>query len=818
MKSILKSSPLIERVKKESTLSKSLIKKHYKNIGKIQNKLTFFSGDIFNKIIFLKKYRRFKKGGLKQLRKGYKYLDVSSTDKMLDLTIQPVEELERENYARFNPPKEKLNQSNIYALIKKRKENSLGDKRSNISQNFLNRKNSILEEPSRESNFEFVSSEPQLLKFLPNSLESFEASTPKNREFSSIPSSSILNKTAFINKKIETLSSPRKSDSFGFKRFREYTTPLLFDDYPINVKDSYKEKLKQSNIYALIKKRKENSLGDKRSNISQNFLNRKNSTLEEPSREFNFEFVSSEPQLLKFLPNSLESFEASTPKNREFSSIPSSSILNKTAFINKKIETLSSPRKSDSFGFKRFREYTTPLLFDDYPINVKDSYKEKLKQSNIYALIKKRKENSLEDKRSNISQNFLNRKNGTLEERSREPNFEFVSSEPQLLSFLPNSLELSESLAPNKRTFIPFENRKSLSLYNNHTPSFTPLVQRVLNELKRKKISNLTFQKVNNLAFKDKLYYAQQRLRNFGFKLFPQKSVQKSLIETPLYDVETMPYASKLARSQSNIIPSTFGKSSELVNRNRQDTSRSSNSFSLPTILKFLISKRDNRETSLINRNPYKMFNQISNLSKGEMLGSINSHLGEEGRNKETFLQPFKMKKSLAINSGEPLNNKVIGGYREFLMSRLNLSSPYSSNRENSPLRESIDELEGASRFYVDFIKKSNTLNRRIEMLERRNISSKSGLNERGITPFNNNLTMSLSHPKVEESKEVKYARTDRHEGDSGDEEMSQSSESQGGEVSKSTNSSSEDLDELSMKLFQRLKSDIALEYTRAGR
>jgi hypothetical protein len=158
--------------------------------------------------------------------------------------------------------------------------------------------------------------------------------------------------------------------------------------------------------------------------------------------------------------------------------------------------------------------------------------------------------------------------------------------------------------------------------------------------------------------------------------------------------------------------------------------------------------------------------------------------------------------------------------YNDFLIGRQYLKIASSNDNflnENFSLDPSLygfEDSQSDSSFYVDFLKKSKVLDGRIENLESKMFQSRGGLKEKALM-MSDSLNMNFSQPQQnrDTKEEVKYAKADRHET-----VAPKSVESMAKKELSQSEGSLDDLDELSMKMFQRLKSDIALEYTRAGR
>ncbi|HIP12037.1 MAG TPA: hypothetical protein EYG73_04865, partial [Arcobacter sp.] len=140
MKNILKFSPILTMLKDDIYLHRIIEKKHFNKRAFFSSKKALFVGNVFDKIIFLDKYNRFKK--IKPLKQN-KYLTVIKNNNILDLSTYSSQleenglikkvEFQTKKEINFKKKQKKIKNKNFIKnkIAKKNKFSLLNDKSEN---------------------------------------------------------------------------------------------------------------------------------------------------------------------------------------------------------------------------------------------------------------------------------------------------------------------------------------------------------------------------------------------------------------------------------------------------------------------------------------------------------------------------------------------------------------------------------------------------------------------------------------------------------------------------------------------------------------
>ena len=826
MKNILKNSPVLKRVQLDNKFFNTLLSRHRNNMVKLQRDFRFFSSNTFGNVIFLEKYYRRKR--ITQ-RKINKYLNVSSSSRMLDLSINFIERKRNQELIELketplesatlvpkitrlkpsvpsftrsllNPhqfkkiPQKSLNQSIVNTLLEKQKALKIEDKVSSKSKE------------SRERLLDFGFK--QLKK---NSLES-EALAPNETRLKPLfPSSKKLvdeSKNDFnypiLNKKVldssKTLLKPQ--------HFKKQSKEIVSKSLNQSVVKALLEKKKPLKIEKKLKAQEE-QLTDRLKDFG--FKQLKKRDLEETNDNINL-FVDTNDRKTKSIKKALDvsktlltaqKFKKSkdVPYQKElkqlkddkktFKKIPLNQsvvthLLEKQKTLKIEDKASSKSKKSQErlldFGFKEFNEtplesailvpnltrlkpsvpsFTRSLL---KPQQFKKLPQKSLNQSVVNTLLEKQKALKIEDKVSSKSKKS--------QERLLDFGFKEFNEKPLESALVPNLTRLKPSVPSFARSLLKPQQFKKIPQKS--------LNQSVVNTLLEKQKALKIEDKVSSKSKK-----SQERLLDFGFKEFNETPLESALV----------PNLTKLKPS----VPS-FTRSLLKPQQFKKLPQKSLNQSVVTRLLEK--QKALNIEDKVSSK---------SKESQERLLG-----FGFKQLKSRESKDSLEKKEDRASLKKEQVKNSQLSHYKKFLFNRqFSKINPLDENLSfESPLY-SFEDSQHSSTFFIDFIKRAKKLDSRIVNLENRIFQSQGRISEKPLNSLNNGLSMNLSKPQVPNVVDnIKYAMADRHETTAPFKSIKSTEKNE----MASESSTLPDLEELSIKLFQRLKNDIALEYTRAGR
>ena len=443
-----------------------------------------------------------------------------------------------------------------------------------------------------------------------------------------------------------------------------------------------------------------------------------------------------------------------------------------------------------------------------------------LNQSIVNTLLEKQKALKIEDKVSSKSK----------ESRERLLDFGFKQLKK-------NSLE-SEALAPNETRLKPlFPSSKKLVDESKNDFNYPILNKKVLDSSKtllkpqhfKKQSKEIVSKSLNQSVVKallekkkplkiEKKLKAQEeqltdRLRDFGFKQLKERDLEETNDNINLFvdtnDRKTKSIKKALDVSKTLLTAQKFKKSKDVpYQKELKQLKDDKKTFKKIPLNQSVVTHLLEKQKTL------KIEDKASSKSKKSQerlldfgFKQLKSRESKESSTKKEYKPSLKK---------EQVESSQLSHYKKFLLNRQFFKiNPLNENLSlESPLY-SFEDSQNSSTFFIDFMKRTRKLDSRIVNLENRIFQSQGRISEKPLDSLNNGLTMNLSKPQVPNVVDnIKYAMADRHETTAPSKSINSTEKNE----MASESSTLPDLEELSIKLFQRLKNDIALEYTRAGR